>query len=313
VSKLPPVGHLDHAPLVLAPLLFDAPRNRGLQQFEGRKIRTIPDLSGYRLDASFVPRTGIAVGIESAGGAGWIILTEIPGLASDHLRLVARLADEICRAISHHELVESLRRNDGTRLRLAVARNLHDGVVQSLAGARFRLESIRQGAAAGQAIVAELAQLQRALANEEARVGRFIAELRQSGETGHALRSVDHLSGVFTQVTDLWGIAGEFATEGDCESLPQMLIQEIEPVVREAVSNAVRHGKATNVRCALRREGTVLHLELADNGGGMQGQNESPSPQSILARVTALGGTMATNMHDGGTRIAIDLPMEAIP
>lgn len=311
VSKLPPFGHLEHAPLVNAPLLFDAPRNRGLQLFEGKKVRAVQNLASYRLDSDFVPGTGITVGIESAGGAGWIVLTGIPGLSSDHLRIVAKLADEISRAINHHELVDSLRRNDNTRLRLAVARNLHDGVVQSLAGVRFRLESIRNGATAGEPIVDELAQLQRALASEETRVGRFIAELRQTRDSGHALRSIDHLSGVFTQVTDLWGIAGEFSADGDCEALPELLQQEIEPIVREAVSNAVRHGKATCVRCALRRDGPVLHLELADNGVGIQEQGESQSPRSILARVNALGGTLATIMHDGGTRIAIALPMEA--
>ena len=268
-------------------------------------------LGNFRLGADFDPSSGIAVGLKSEAGAGWIVLSGIPGLSTDHLRVVAKLADEICRAIDHFELIDSLRHHDSTRLRLAVARNLHDGVVQSLAGVRFRLESIRQTAAAGEPIDAELASLQRALASEETRVGRFIADLRHSGNSGDTLRSVDHLAAVFTQVTDLWGIAGEFISEPGSEVLPEALLQELEPIVREAVSNAVRHGQATRVSLELRRQGPTIHVELADNGTGMQEKGASRRPQSILARVTALGGTMETGMSNHGTRVIIDIPLGA--
>lgn len=311
VRHLPPDGHLDHAALVDAPLLFDAARNRGLQLFDGSRIRPVTALELYRLSADFDPRSGIAVGLKSAEGAGWVVLTGIPGMSTDHLKIVAKLADEICRAIGHYELIDSLRHNEITRLRLALARNLHDGVVQSLAGVRFRLQSIRQTADAGEPIADDIAHLQRALASEEARVSRLITELRESEASGNTVRSVDQLAGVFTQVTDLWGIAGQFAAGSDIEMLPEALLQELEPIVREAVSNAVRHGRATRVSLELRRQGTSLHVELADNGTGLQEQGASQRPRSILARVTALGGTMETGMSDDGTRIVMDIPFGA--
>jgi two-component system sensor histidine kinase DesK len=77
--------------------------------------------------------------------------------------------------------------------------------------------------------------------------------------------------------------------------------------LREAVTNVVRHARATACRLSLRQNGNVCEMEIADNGCGgalVEGNGLSGMRQ----RVEALGGELE---RDGsrGTRLRIRVPV----
>jgi len=77
-------------------------------------------------------------------------------------------------------------------------------------------------------------------------------------------------------------------------------------VLREAVTNVVRHAGARHCHLTLAWEGAGLRLEVADDGRGGGGP-EGSGLSGIRERVTALGGRVLRD-GAGGTRLTVHLP-----
>ena len=84
-------------------------------------------------------------------------------------------------------------------------------------------------------------------------------------------------------------------------------------VAREAIINAVRHGRAGTVRVEFRSE-PVLRLEVADDGAGFDVASAMSAPgrmglRSMTARINAIGGELDIDSRPGqGTRVVVTLP-----
>ncbi len=79
--------------------------------------------------------------------------------------------------------------------------------------------------------------------------------------------------------------------------------------VREAVTNVVRHARATRCRIALFFEAASTRLEISDNGCG-GADIEGSGLAGMRERVEALGGRVSRS-DDQGTRLEITLPLLA--
>jgi len=103
------------------------------------------------------------------------------------------------------------------------------------------------------------------------------------------------------------------------EELPEELAREAYFLVREAVLNAARHGRARRVELRLAREvdGGLL-LSIRDDGRGFpfQGQFDlatlaamAAGPRSLRERVAARGGDLLLDSGPAGATITIRLPL----
>ena len=82
-------------------------------------------------------------------------------------------------------------------------------------------------------------------------------------------------------------------------------------VLREAVTNVIRHAQASACRVELHREGTKLRLSVEDNGNGEAGA-EGNGLRGMRERVNAAGGTLERSQTPGsGTRVMAELPYAA--
>ncbi len=82
-------------------------------------------------------------------------------------------------------------------------------------------------------------------------------------------------------------------------------------LVREAVSNVLRHGAATTVDVELVAQGRMLHLQIADDGAGCDRRQEPRQGHGLAnmqQRVAALGGTISIDLESGGARIRAAFP-----
>jgi two-component system sensor histidine kinase DesK len=78
-------------------------------------------------------------------------------------------------------------------------------------------------------------------------------------------------------------------------------------VLRESVTNVIRHAGATRCELILRQLGDSLRLVIQDNGrGGVH--TEGLGMRSIRARVEAIGGSADWADGDSGTALTITLP-----
>ena len=83
-------------------------------------------------------------------------------------------------------------------------------------------------------------------------------------------------------------------------------------VVAEALSNAVKHGKATKIRVLLSYLDGTLFVEVDDDGVGGARPGKGLGLDGIAGRVEVLGGRLRLHSPDGGgTKIVAELPCES--
>jgi signal transduction histidine kinase len=86
-------------------------------------------------------------------------------------------------------------------------------------------------------------------------------------------------------------------------------------IVQEALTNVVRHAKASRIDVRLRATGGELMLEIEDNGCGITPQ-QATGPRSLgllsmRERAAAFGGTVdARSEAGGGTMVSVKVAVE---
>jgi signal transduction histidine kinase len=208
----------------------------------------------------------------------------------------------------------ALRRNIEERARLG--RDLHDGVIQSLYAAGMGLAGIRALLQPAQAeAIARLEQSRVALNETIHDVRNFIIGLEpESLKLQTFSQAVDAL-------VDLMRGMGRFKVTlaiDDSLAASLSLAQRVHAlqIAREAVSNALRHGAATEIHIALRPiEGDAEFL-VRDNGRGFEPRagmgNGHGGLTNFAARARELGGSLEVTSRPGeGT--CVRLVFSALP
>lgn len=84
-------------------------------------------------------------------------------------------------------------------------------------------------------------------------------------------------------------------------------------VAQEAITNALKHANAREVRLLLHGEGQVVRLIVEDDGKGMPPATDRQASfgmRSMRERAVAVGGTLAVERAElGGTRIVARVPL----
>jgi signal transduction histidine kinase len=254
---------------------------------------------------------GEALALPLAGvtGRGEVLLIGIPGVCADHVEIAHLVAREIVAAFDRHSTLIYARASALARAQDALARDLHDSVAQSLAGAALRLEGLRNWIRAGNDPDPEILQLKSALRAEQAQVRGMISRLRESGEPEGNVdlgKGSDRLLG---ELAEHWGITVERAIGEDVHA-PAALAHDAYYLLREAVANAVRHGSADRIAVNMRMGDSEVMLDIQDNGTGFT-PGASEAPRSIRERVARNAGHLAVSSGAAGTSLIIRLPLGA--
>jgi two-component system sensor histidine kinase DesK len=200
-----------------------------------------------------------------------------------------------CRLKMAHEEIEHLAK---VAERERIARDLHDVLGHTLSVIILKSEL------AGKLIERDPARAQAEIADVEQTSRQALAEVRSTirGYRAHSLG--DELR----QAKAMLETAG-VAVRSEAADVPLSPAQEsvVAMVVREAVTNIVRHARARN--CQLRLapvDGSCL-LEVLDDGQGGH-QVEGNGLRGMRERIEALGGTLARETSTG-TRLTIQFPL----
>lgn len=81
--------------------------------------------------------------------------------------------------------------------------------------------------------------------------------------------------------------------------------------VREAVTNVVRHARASSCRLRIEQQNGSCRLEIADDGQGFV-TIEGNGLRGMRERVEMLGGTLERR-NKSGTTLTITLPLKELP
>jgi signal transduction histidine kinase len=318
-----------YAPSVLNPIvhpelaggafIFDAGRGRALKRRGGEDQRLVG--LEHPVHAELVGRggssDGVAIPIRSGRYEGYMIAFKIPGLCTDDLALAEHMGEEVSSAIHRASMVSVSEEAAATRTRLSFTRDLHDSVIQLLAGTNFRLEGIRKAAAAGRDVGTEIDALQHELSGEQRELRSFIKQLREGRGRKGSPAMCDTLRELLERLARQWNAECLLVRCPEALKLPAHLEHEVCQLVREGVANAVRHGKAGKVSISADVGQTGISLIIVDDGSGFivdqEAEGSAKKPWSLNERVRELSGSLTLYSSMNGSRITISIPWEQRP
>lgn len=259
--------------------------------------------------ASVTVVEGLVVPISGSAGSGQLVLTGIAGLAWEDLYLAAEIGTEVAIGLDEEAGASALRDRASLRIRGDLARDLHDSVVQSLAGYKFQLEALRNDQARGADLAPQLDRLRDSLAAEEAQLRAVIGRLRQPDLSAGRRNIGVELKDVAAALAEHWKLPVGFTGSGSGIEVRSALAHELVQIAREGVANAVRHGGATQIDIALAGgEAGEIEMVIADNGMGFPELSEMDAPRTISERVAALAGSLHVLSSPGSTSLRIRIP-----
>jgi two-component system, NarL family, sensor histidine kinase UhpB len=147
--------------------------------------------------------------------------------------------------------------------RLRIARELHDEIGQTLTAVALRAEHASAHAAERGPELTELAHIVQHSLEDVRRISR---ELRPEALDELGLRGA--LIALCSRVADQSGIRVRRRLEGPLPDLPADVELAIYRIAQEALTNAMRHSKASEVEVSLICSGGELVLTVSDSGRG---------------------------------------------
>jgi signal transduction histidine kinase len=199
----------------------------------------------------------------------------------------------------------------GEKLRLG--RDLHDGVIQSLYATGLTLESARRKRLSDQAAADALFESGLQMLNDNIREIR--GYIHSLSETRPSLRR--GFSTVLSTIIETMktGRSTEFIVRIDeaaeARLDPRQMTDALQ-IVREAVSNALRHGAASRITIRLHEDRDRLALLVQDDGVGFDSAaapRDGHGLTNFRARAHSLGADFRLDSQPGhGTRIVLTIP-----
>lgn len=246
--------------------------------------------------------------------SGRVFFSELRIRSGELASLTAVVAREIGTWLDQRYVTHQLQELATREERLRVARDLHDGVLQSLTGIRFELRSVALTLQdAEQDVCARLYALERALAIEQRELRYFINGLKPGTASVPPLESIaGRLDALRERLALEWNTPVSIRVSQELQDCPPTLRQAIPLMVHEAVVNALKHAQPTRV--SVNVEGAIdrLRIVVSDDGRGFpfhghfdhRALDESrTAPRSLFDRVTALGGKMSIESSERGSRV----------
>jgi len=190
------------------------------------------------------------------------------------------------------------------------ARELHDGVGQSLIAAKLKLEAMEEKGN----VVEGSEEIKQILNN-------IIDEIRQISYD--IMPSVLGEFGIISAITALCNKINEtkrIKINFVYDDIPTLKDQKVNiylyRIVQESVNNIIKHSKATTANIKISYFNKMLEVEISDNGKGFDVNNLSNNKgngiNNIKERVLLLNGKIDIFSNDNGTIIKIKIPITII-
>ena len=188
-----------------------------------------------------------------------------------------------------------------------IARDLHDHVVQRIFATALSLDRVSRSLVDEQPeAAARLAASVDELDGTIAEIRAAIFELRQEDAVPtESLRR--QLTDVVRQVTEGHSLRRDIRIRGGVDDLPRALAPDLLAVVRELVTNVVRHASASRVTVTVSAEEEV-RIVVSDDGGGLPEVTVRSGLANLADRAERRGGRLAISSGPSGTEVAWTVP-----
>ncbi|HEY3491076.1 MAG TPA: sensor histidine kinase [Candidatus Deferrimicrobiaceae bacterium] len=233
---------------------------------------------------------------------GFLILSMLYALTSRHARMQSRLVSVSSRLLDAHEAERS-----------RLARDIHDGIGQSLLALKLRLQLFSSKARGGERPLPEtLDSLTKEVSGIIEDVRRISVDLRPSFmETMSLLEAIRWFAESFV---GQGGIEVRVhGGEAEMDDPPSRVKDNLYRALQEILSNVVKHARATRIDVSLYRSEKEMILKVSDNGVGIVAGEGKPAGIGLTTmqeRAELLGGRCSLESVPGaGTTVTLEVPL----
>ena len=207
--------------------------------------------------------------------------------------------------------------------RARIARELHDGIAQSLTGMGMQIEA----ALASLPPEAETGRVRRYLQRARSMVSAGLEDVRrsiwvlraQAADAGRPSLGTSLSEGLTDLASDS-SAQVSVRVDGAPRSLPAEIERNLLRIAHEAVTNAVRHSGAAHIAVALEFEERGVRLRVQDDGRGFDPQvpSHGRGPRfglvGMAERAYVMKGELSVRSRPGeGTQVDCHIPYEGTP
>ena len=255
---------------------------------------------------------------------GYIYLSEkldASPFSADDERTVERFAAHAAAAIANAHLLAEVGRLGTLAERERIGRELHDGTLQELFAIALRLQAALP--VPGESAPPDADSLGRAIEGCVQALSQVMMNIRHYvfGQGDGTVREPVDLVAALAQIGHSLGDAERGPTVKSALDLPSPLLvapaaaHGIGQVVREALTNAVRHANAAHIGLRATLSGGALAIEVRDDGAGFEVRAGAVGHglENMRLRAAAIGGTLSLESHVGtGTVVRLAVPIERL-
>jgi signal transduction histidine kinase len=208
---------------------------------------------------------------------------------------VVTLRDVTERSLTERRIVEVCE-----QLQRRIGQDLHDGLGQLLTGIAFLAKGLESSVPAK-----HQPQAQRVTELINQAIGRVRSLARGLSPVQFEQESLESvLRGVVLESAKLFGLECRFERRDPVASARPAAIAQLSLIAREAITNAVRHGRAGRIVVTLSHPGHRSLLTIEDDGLGIGHPDElieGLGLRSMRARASHIGGTLEVARAEVGT------------
>lgn len=296
------IGHLPQGHGVLGTLIRESTTLRL------DRLSDHPDSVGFPEHHPPMERfLGVPVGTGDRAVGNLYLTEKEGGFDEDDQVIVEALAAIAAVAVEKTRLRARLGEMAVLEDRQRIGRDLHDSIIQDLFGTGLQLQGLTSGA------VDEATR--KGLNEAVARIDETIDSLREivtdldrpvkSGSFGDTLRAQ------LSRLAAPYQVAVGVSVEPAGLELPDQAVASVQPMITEAVSNALRHSGSKVIDVRLERLGDRLVISVVDQGTGFDPDQVKAGMglKNLRQRASALGGHVDIRSVGGvGTVVEVLLP-----
>ncbi len=230
---------------------------------------------------------GVLLAVRSAGGAFF---------DESQLEVGASFADQAALALQYAESQTARRRLEVEADRDRIGRDLHDHVIQRLFAIGLSLQTTQRRSTSPETrdrLTDHIDQLQDII--YEIRAAIF--ELHTDGAGTPKLRGI--VARALDELTADAALRVTIRMAGPVDDLPAALVEQAEAVVREAVSNTVRHAQGNQLMVTISADEDLV-VNVIDDGVGIPAIVARSGLHNLAQRAAALGGSFRIGSPAGG-------------
>jgi signal transduction histidine kinase len=243
----------------------------------------------------------------------------LTGDIEEELRFLQELVRQVGPAVYNVYLLSRLRTRAGAVERARVARELHDGAVQSLIAVEMQVDVLRRQSVSNTGIVTgELGRIQGLLREEVLKLRELMQQMKSIDlDSRRLLGFIGDTVERFQRET---GISARFLTSIEELKMPQPMCREIARIVQEALVNVRKHSKATQVLVRFNASEDGWNLVIEDDGSGfpfagrlnqLELDSVGKGPVVIGERVRLIEGELTVESNPGrGSRLEVSIPQQ---